>query len=243
MAMGARKQPLYDQLVDILSEKIDHEYRPGDLIPSERELSERYGLSRTTVRLALQELERLGLVVRQHGRGTFVADRSAQTTNLMQAYSFTEQMRGMGRDPLTTILEFSEVEADKNLVEHMNVRLGERLFKIKRLRSADAMPMMVERTYLPARKFLTLRRPMLEQKPLYDIIEQDFHEKIKVAEEEFFASIARPSDAHMLDISEGAPVLDLVRTTYNVHNEIVEYTLSVARADQFKYKVMHQRNV
>lgn len=243
MAMGARKQPLYDQLVDILSEKIEHEYRPGDLIPSERELSERYGLSRTTVRLALQELERLGLVVRQHGRGTFVADRSAQTTNLMQAYSFTEQMRGMGRDPLTTILEFSEVEADKNLVEHMNVRLGERLFKIKRLRSADAMPMMVERTYLPARKFLTLRRPMLEQKPLYDIIEQDFREKINVAEEEFFASIARPSDAHMLDISEGAPVLDLVRTTYNVHNEIVEYTLSVARADQFKYKVMHQRNV
>lgn len=243
MVMGARKQPLYDQLVDILSEKIEHEYRPGDLIPSERELSERYGLSRTTVRLALQELERLGLVVRQHGRGTFVSDRSAQTTNLMQAYSFTEQMRGMGRDPLTTILEFSEVEADKNLVEHMNVRLGERLFKIKRLRSADAMPMMVERTYLPARKFLTLRRPMLEQKPLYDIIEQDFHEKINVAEEEFFASIARPSDAHMLDISEGAPVLDLVRTTYNVHNEIVEYTLSVARADQFKYKVMHQRNV
>lgn len=243
MAMGARKQPLYDQLVDILSEKIEHEYRPGDLIPSERELSERYGLSRTTVRLALQELERLGLVVRQHGRGTFVADRSAQTTNLMQAYSFTEQMRGMGRDPLTTILEFSEVEADKNLVEHMNVRLGERLFKIKRLRSADAMPMMVERTYLPARKFLTLRRPMLEQKPLYDIIEQDFYEKINVAEEEFFASIARPADAHMLDISEGAPVLDLVRTTYNVHNEIVEYTLSVARADQFKYKVMHQRNV
>ena len=64
MAIGARKQPLYDQLVDILTEKIDHEYRAGDMIPSERELSERYGLSRTTVRLALQELERLGLVVR-----------------------------------------------------------------------------------------------------------------------------------------------------------------------------------
>ena len=78
MAIGARKQPLYDQLVDILTEKIDHEYRAGDMIPSERELSERYGLSRTTVRLALQELERLGLVVRQHGRGTFVTDRSAQ---------------------------------------------------------------------------------------------------------------------------------------------------------------------
>ena len=104
MAIGARKQPLYDQLVDILTEKIDHEYRAGDMIPSERELSERYGLSRTTVRLALQELERLGLVVRQHGRGTFVTDRSAKATNLMQSYSFTEQMRAMGREHDSRVL-------------------------------------------------------------------------------------------------------------------------------------------
>ena len=241
MAIAARKQPLYDQLVDILTEKIEHEFRPGDLMPSERELSERYGLSRTTVRLALQELERLGMVVRQHGRGTFVADRSAQTTNLMQAYSFTDQMRSMGRVPETTILEFSEMEADKNLSEHMGLHIGERIFKLKRLRSADGMPMMVERTYLPVRQFLSLKRPMLENRALYDVIEQDFHEKIRVAEEEFFASIARPADAHLLDIQEGAPVLDLVRTTFNMSNEIVEYTLSVARADQFKYRVLHHR--
>ena len=241
MAIGARRQPLYDQLVDILTDKIEHEYRPGDLLPSERELSDRYGLSRTTVRLALQELERLGLVIRQHGRGTFVADRSAQTTNLSQAYSFSEQMRSMGREPSTTILEFSVIEADKNLAEHMGTRIGERLYKIKRLRSADDMPMMVERSYLPVRKFMTLKRPMLEKKALYDIVEQDFREKIGVAEEEFFASIACPADAHLLDISEGAPVLDLIRTTYNTSNETVEYTLSVARADQFKYKVYHRR--
>lgn len=241
MAIRSAKQPLYDQLVDMLSEKIENEHNAGDMLPSERELSERYGLSRTTVRLALRELERLGLVVRQHGRGTFVSDRSNKTANLTQAYSFTDQMREMGRDPLTTILEFSEVEADKHLSEHMNVRLGERLYKLKRLRSADGMPMMVERSYLPMRKFLSLKRPMLEQKPLYDIIEKDYREKISVAEEEFFASIARPADAHLLNISEGSPVLDLVRTTYNVSNEIVEYTLSVARADQFKYKISHRR--
>ncbi|QWT17446.1 GntR family transcriptional regulator [Collinsella sp. zg1085] len=242
MAMGARRQPLYDQLVDILTEKIDHEFRPGDLMPSERELSERYGLSRTTVRLALQELERLGMVVRQHGRGTFVADRSAQTTNLMHAYSFTEQMRELGREPKTTIIEFCEMEADRNLAEHMGVRIGDKLFKMKRLRAADGIPLMVERTYLPFRKFLLLKRPMIEHKALYDLMEQDFHEKIKLAEEEFFASIARPADAHILGIAEGAPVLDLVRTTYNVNNEIIEYTLSVARADQFKYKVYHRRS-
>ena len=242
MAIAARKQPLYDQLVDILTEKIEHEYRPGDMLPSERELSKYYGLSRTTVRLALQELERLGLVVRQHGRGTFVADRSVQTTNLSQTYSFTEQMRELGRKPATTILEFSEIESDKNLASSLGVRIGDKLFKIKRLRSADGVPMMVERTYLPVRKFMSLKRPMLEHESLYHVIEQCFHEKIRVAEEEFFASIARPADAHLLDISEGAPVLDLVRTTYNMGNEIIEYTLSVARADQFKYKIFHYRN-
>lgn len=242
MALGVRKQPLYDQLVDILAEKIENEYRPGDLMPSERDLSDRYGLSRTTVRLAMQELERLGLVVRQHGRGTFVADRSAQTTNLTENYSFTEQMRDLGRVPVTTILEFCEMEADKNLACHMNCKIGDKLFKLKRLRSADGMPLMIERTYLPMRKFMTLKRPILESKPLYQVIEGDYHETIRVAEEEFYASIARPTDAHLLDIAEGAPVLDLVRTTYNTGNEIVEYTLSVARADQFKYKISHKRS-
>lgn len=242
MALGARKQPLYDQLVDILTDKIERELSAGDLLPSERELSERYSLSRTTVRLALQELERLGLVIRQHGRGTFVADRSTQATDLFQAYSFSDQMLSMGRDPSTTILEFSEIEADKGLAEHMGVHIGDKLFKLKRLRSADGMPMMVERTYLPVRKFLTLTRSMLEHHALYHVFENEYGVKIRAAEEEFYASIARPVDAHILDISEGAPVLDLVRTTYDLSNEIIEYTLSVARADQFKYKVVHHIN-
>ena len=243
MAMGARKQPLYDQLVDLLTDKIDHELRPGDYLPSERDLSERYGLSRTTVRLALQELERLGLVVRQRGRGTMVCDRSLQTANLTQTYSFTEQMKAIGRVPKTTILEFTEVEADKNIAVEMNARLGERLYKIKRLRIADGVPLMIECTYLPSRKFFALKRPMIENKSLYDMIEQDFHEKVRVAEEEFYASIARHSDARLLEITEGAPVLDLICTTYDMNNEVIEYTRSVARADQFKYKVYHNRAV
>ena len=88
---------------------------------------------------------------------------------------------------------------------------------------------------------VALKRRLLDSMPLYDVVEKVYHEKIRVAEEEFFASVARPSDAHLLDIAENAPVLDLVRTTYNMSNEIIEYTLSVARADQFKYKVLHQR--
>ncbi len=74
MNINKNRQPLYDQLLNLLIEKIENEMEADTMLPSERELSKRYGLSRTTVRLALQELEKLGYIYRQHGKGTFVSD-------------------------------------------------------------------------------------------------------------------------------------------------------------------------
>ena len=172
MATVTRKQPLYDQLVDLLREKIDNELEPGDLLPSERELSERYGLSRTTVRLALKELETMGLITRRHGKGTFVSDSAREATNLMGAYSFTEQMRSLGRVPKTVILDFKVLEATKTVAEHLRLHLGETVFRMRRLRLADEVPMMVEQTYLPASEFAGLTKAIVASKPLYDIMEQ-----------------------------------------------------------------------
>ena len=242
MATVARKQPLYDQLVDILRDKILSELKPNDMLPSERELTVRYGLSRTTVRLALQELENQGLVYRRHGKGTFVAGNGLKATNLSQTYSFSDQMRRLGREPKTTILEFGTIEATKYYAMRMGVHIGDRLYRIKRLRLADDVPMMLERTFLPVRNFMSLKREDLERASLYDVFEQTYHEKIRVAEEEFFASVASAEDAKLLGIGEGAPVLDLARVTSNEGNEVIEFTLSVARADQFKYKISHYRH-
>lgn len=242
MGTVSRKQPLYDQLVDLLREKIENELEPGALLPSERELSERYGLSRTTVRLALKELETLGLINRKHGKGTFVSDISLEATDLMGSYSFSDQMRSMGRVPETKVLEFEIVEATKSVAEHMGLRLGDKVFRMRRLRSADGIAMMVERSFLPVASFVTLTADDVVSKSLYEVIEQDYHVKIRAAEEEFYASIARNGDAAILGIPEGAPVLKLVRTTYSDKNAVIEFTQSVARADQFKYKVSHVRS-
>lgn len=242
MQKSINKQPLYNQLVDLLKEKIENGLEPNTMLPSERELSDTYGLSRTTVRLALQELEKIGYIYRQHGKGTFVSKLSDQATNLSGSYSFTEQMKAIGKEPKTKILEFEVIEATKYFAEQMNLHLGEKIIKIKRLRLADEMPMMLERSYLPYKKFLMLKREDLEHKPLYDIFFEDYNEIIKLAEEEFYASIANGKDADFLDIPESSPVLNLIRTTYNDRNEIIEFTLSIARADQFRYKIMHIRS-
>ena len=237
----SRKKPLHEQLVDVLRDKIEHELAPGDMLPSERELTEQFGVSRTTVRLALAELESLGMVQRRHGKGSFVLDVASSAANLSQAYSFTDHMRSIGRVPETTVLEFAEMDADEHLARRVGVSVGDALFKVKRLRSADGVPMMVERSYLPARVFPGLSFELLSRKPLYEIMEEDYRQKIRFADEEFYASVVRSNDAGLLKIGEGAPVLDLVRTTYNVRNRVVEYTLSVARGDQFRYRVTHHR--
>lgn len=236
-----RKQPLYDQLVELLKEQIETELEPHTMLPSERELVDKYGLSRTTVRLALQELEKMGYIYRQHGKGTFVSAMNQQATNLSGSYSFTEQMRSLGKQPETKILAYHIIEANKFFAEHLGVNLGEKLIKLKRLRLADGMPMMVERSYLPYRKFMQLTEAELEEKPLYELFSEDYNETIKLADEEFYASIVRENDATLLDIHAGAPCLNLIRTTYNLDNEIIEFTLSVARSDQFRYKIRHVR--
>lgn len=212
---------------------------PGDLVPSERELTELFGVSRTTVRLALEELANRGIVERVHGRGTFVTDRSSSTTNLAHEYSFTEQMREMGRVPTTDILSFGIVKPHGAPVASLQLADGENVYVIRRLRRADGVPMMVETTYLPVSKFIGLTREQLTSMPMYDLFDKVYGQTILLAEEDFSAGLASADDAKLLGISGGSAILRLKRETYNVQHEPIEYTQSVARGDQFHYQIRH----
>ncbi|MGY3748873.1 GntR family transcriptional regulator [Vagococcus acidifermentans] len=232
---------LYSQLVDVLKEKIETVLKPHDVLPSERELSKIYGVSRTTVRLALQELENLGYIYKKHGKGNFVSSVSDSILNLSGTYSFTEQMKSLGKVPKTRILDMSVIKANKVFSENLDIPIGEKILKIKRLRLADGEPMMLERTYLPFAKFADLTQEMLEDRPLYDIFLDTYGEIIKYAEEEFYATLVREEDAAHLGVPAESASLGLIRKTYNMDNQIIEYTLSIARADQFRYKILHKR--
>ncbi|WP_439442642.1 GntR family transcriptional regulator [Listeria aquatica] len=235
------KRPLYDQLVNVLKEKIENEMQANDKMLSEREISERYGVSRTTVRLAMAELENMGYIYKRHGKGTFVSALQSQKQNLMDSYSFTDHMRELGKNPKTKVLSFEIVTSNQFFADKLGISEGENVIKIKRLRLADDLPMMLERSYLPFNEFATLTEEMVKTKPLYEIFKEDFDEVVKVADEEFSAGIVSDYEADQLEVLRDSPCLKLVRTTYNTENKVIEYTLSIARSDQFVYRVRHER--
>lgn len=240
--MEEKESPLYSKLVDDLEEKIKASLLPHSLLPSERELAQQYKLSRTTVRLALQELERLGYIYRQHGKGTFVSDLNHRTANLTSAYSFTEHMKKLGKTPTTVILSFEINIVDSAVSKLLHVSEKTSYYRLKRLRLANDEAMMVETTFLPQHLFPHLTKEMVKSKPLYDLFLEDYRQVIKVADETFFAGIATEKEAEVLHISCNDPLLKAERMTYNTKNEVIEFTKSSARADQFRYKIRHVRN-
>lgn len=233
-------KPLYLKMVDTLELKIRDSMSANDRLPSERELSEEFQVSRITVRQALKELEARGLIYKMQGKGTFVSSIENVKTDLASTYSFTEQMRKLGKTPETKILSFEKVPVTAYLASYLNMEVGTEVFELERLRLVDGLPLMFERTYMPVAPFEGLTEELLPQKPLYDIFAQDFNQNIRIAEEEFAASIALDYEAELLDIKKGSAVLHITRRTYNDKNLMIEFTFSIARADQFRYHITHQ---
>lgn len=233
------QKPLYLKMVETLELTIRDTMVAHERLPSERELSEDFNVSRITVRQALKELEARGLIYKLQGKGTFVSSIENVKTDLASTYSFTDQMKQLGKQPQTTILSFEKVSVTPYLASYLNMDVGSDVYELERLRLADGLPLMFERTYMPVTSFEGLSQELLSQKPLYDIFAQDFKQKIRTAEEEFAASIALDYEAELLDIPKESAVLHITRRTYNDKNVMIEFTFSIARADQFRYRITH----
>lgn len=232
--------PLYLQLMDILIENIDKNLEEHQQILSEREICETYDVSRTTVRQALDELERDGYIYKVHGKGTFVSPKRLNQ-DLMSFYSFTEEMKKIGKEPTSEVIGFEIIHTDEKLSRIFKIKETDLLYKITRIRKADNIPMMYEITYLPFERFEGLTKAELEKSPMYDVLIGKFLAKLTAAEEYFEPILTNKLESIYLDINEGAPSLKIERFTYE-NSKLVEYTIGVARGDKFKYRVQLKNN-
>lgn len=228
--------PLYMQLVDIFVEQIESNFEEGTKLDSEREICSKYNISRTTVRQALDELVKRGYLNKIQGKGNFISQKKLNQ-NLNEFYSFTEEMKKLGKVPESKILTFEIMLSNTKIAKKLNINKDDLIYKITRIRIADEIPMMYEITYLPYDRFLNLTNEILLSCSMYEIFRYQYNIKISHAEEILEPVLINRLESLYLNISEGSPGLKISRTTYNSDNEIVEYTISIAGGNKFEYKV------
>ncbi len=234
--------PLYQQVYDIWKRKIETgELRPGDKIPTERELCEMHGVSQITVRQAIQMLVYEGLVIRRPRTGTRVAQRKF-SQELVKLTSFSEDMRSRGLIPGGRVVSAGEAKVDVAIARILKIDENAPIVKIERVRLAEDEPMAIETFRMPAALCPGLLDENLEDKSLYELLRTRYHIDPFWAEQSFEASLCKTREAELLRIRRGAPVLRVERIAYDASETPVEYTTSVYRGDRYKlYVYMNTR--
>ncbi len=232
--------PLYYQLEEQIKKSIEaEELRPGDALPSERELSESYQISRMTVRQAITNLVNKGYLFREKGKGTFVASQKFEQ-NLQGLTSFTEDMKARNLVPGSKLLHFEIYPAEEDIKAKLSLEDDELIYKIKRLRLANDDPIAVETSYLPV-KLVPSLTPDILAKSLYTFIENELELSIGHAAQTVEAAIVTDEDRAHLKIDKGVPVLLIQRETYLENGTPLELVRSSYRADKYKFKIDIER--
>ena len=233
--------PRYYQLKEIMREKMaSGEWKPGDLIPSERELGEKYGISRMTARQAITDLVNEGLFYREQGKGTFVSQRKV-TQQLMRLTGFTEDIRTRGQAPGTRVLSAAMRPADETTAERLRIKPQELVFCLQRLRLADGEPLAIELSQLHFSGCERLLEEDLQENSLYRLLETQYGLPLMEAEQELEAGLAGNEESQLLKVPSGSAVLFIRRTTYTDRNQPIEYAKSVYRGNKYTFYTIMKR--
>ncbi|HEY7414584.1 MAG TPA: GntR family transcriptional regulator, partial [Ktedonobacteraceae bacterium] len=210
--------PLYQQLKQVLQNAIDQGlYKPGERLPSEPELVRKYGISRITVRQALDGLEAEGWVVRRHGKGTYVAEPRIEQS-LVRLTDFVEDMQQAGQHPSSRVLALEHEAARPTVAEALHVSPETEVVRVDRLRLADERPIAVDMTWLPLRFGALLAGVDLTQETIYHALETHYAIPVLTGNFTISATSATPQQAAYLEIEPGAPLLLIQRISYTTGN-------------------------
>lgn len=226
--------PLYFQVAEQFTAAIQRgELAPGDRLDSELQLADRLGLSRPTVRQAIQHLVDKGLIVRRRGVGTQVV--RGEVRRAVELTSLHDDLARAGRQPSTSVLELAIVACPAQVAVALGVTAGREVQHVRRLRFADGEPLAVMENWLPL-DLVRLTLDALQSRGLYAIL-RAAGLRVRGAQQRIGARAATAAEAQMLGERRGAPLLTMTRTAYDDQGRHVEHGAHIYRASRYALEV------
>jgi GntR family transcriptional regulator len=236
------KLPLYNQIEQNFWELIsDGKLSPGDAVPSEWELSELYGVSRLTVRRALDDLAHHNWLDRRQGVGTFITNPSVASISPSKL-SFTEQMRSIGRQPSSRLVSIQVMPASAEVANQLMLQEEDPVVEIKRVRLAAGKPILFEASYLSQARFRELENATdLATGSLYEHLSRHYQVTIVEMVQTLQPVLLAESEALYLEAQAGSPAIYCEVVAYSNEGDPVEYCWSVTSADKSKFYFRFRR--
>jgi DNA-binding GntR family transcriptional regulator len=235
-------QKLYIQLVEILKNKIQSgEWPLGSQIPTEDELCKTYAVSRSTVRTAVLELVKQGLLIRQQGKGTFIC-KKVISTGLTMLTTFKELMLEAGVNFSTRLLARTMIMPTDDLDIKLNISEDRHVIYIKRLRSIDNDPVLLKETYIPYHICPPLLDLDVENNSVFDLLESRCSIKITRAKSYIEVTHVNKGEGELLGLPEGSAALLFTQQLYS-DDALVKYTRTVKRSDRFRFFIEVERRL
>lgn len=234
---SAAFSPLYQQIKSLLLQGLDRgEWKPGEAIPSELELAARFQVSQGTVRKAIDELAAENLLLRRQGKGTFVATHHEAKVR----FRFLRLAPDDGK-PTTSgsrILDVRRLKAPADVAALLELRSGETVVNLRRLLSFDESPTILDDIWLPGAPFRGLTAELLEtsRSPLYALFESEYGVSMVRAEEKIKAVAADDTQAELLAVPAGHPLLQVERISYTYGDRPMELRRGSYLTERFHYR-------
>jgi GntR family transcriptional regulator len=230
--------PLYAQLIDVLTDAIDKGvWPPGSQIPAEYELCETFGVSRTVIRQALNDMAHRGLVTRTKGKGTYVAKPKIGERFFHRLVGFYQDMHEQGLATITQVLRQETTTANPKVAAQLKVEIGTPVIDIERLRFVQNEPLQLARTYLPYHLCPRLASVDLTQQSLYAFLENEYGLVIAFGKRIIEAVAANIYEATQLRIAEGDPLLLLDSISFLPDGTPLECYRALQRGDRSRFVV------
>lgn len=230
--------PFYIQVMDALKEYMEQgDVKAGEQLPGEPELCRMFDVSRTVIRQALKELAYEGLIEREKGRGTFVAEPKIGESLFQELTGFYQDMEAKGHGSGSKVLKQKVVPASIKVAKNLEIESETPVIQIDRLRFVQDEPIVLVKAYLPYELYPGLLDADLEQQSLYAFLEREYKIQIARSHRIFEAVPANEYEADLLQVQKGAPLILLDSVSSLADGTRFEYYHALHRGDRSRFEV------